>query len=207
MPAQSNRLINTGKLVNAPFYSLRVQTGVLTAVAAATSSAGHVIALRNAPAAAEFHVTRMYLGWLSTVDPSTAQQVGFQAHKVTGYSAAHTGGTGASTTSPVSRAEGGATSPTYPALTALVARVAGTDALTAGTQTFAEKLGSIDDMALVAAATVKKTRFGREWIAPDKHPLFILGASEGLVIRNSVLMANSLAGILDLELDGWVRAV
>lgn len=203
MPAQQNRLINTGKLVAAPFYKLSVQTGVITAVAAGTSSAGHVIAVRNS-GDPEFHVTRMLLHWQSTVDPSAAQRVGFRADLLSAYTAAHTGGTGASTASPISRAEGAAVA-RYPALSAVVARVAGTDALVAGTQTIGGKVGCIDAWALAAAATVKQTTMEREWVSPDKHPLFILGADEGLLIRNTVLMANSLAGILTLELDGWVR--
>jgi len=102
--AVRNRLIIPSKLQRTPFYSIRRRTGVLTAVAAATASAGHVYGLRNA-GSNEFHCTRMRLAWLSTVDPATAQRVGFEAHKVTAYSAAHTGGTGATTGVPVSRAE------------------------------------------------------------------------------------------------------
>ncbi len=91
-------------------------------------------------------------------------------------------------------------------LTAVAHRTAGTDALTAGTQTIGEKVGSIDDVALLAAATVKKTRIERTWeTSSDKHPLFVIGTSEGILVRNSVLMANALAGLLELELDGYVR--
>lgn len=199
------RLNDVGKLKRAAFYSLRARTGAITAVAAATSSAGHLIGMRNAGTQGEFHVMRLALRFLATVDPSTEQAVGFQMHKVTGYSVAHSSGTGAVNQSPVSRAEAGATNPAYPALTALVARIAGTDALTAGTQTFAEALGFIDDFALADAATVKHTKFGYEWKSPDKHPLCILGTNEGIVVRNSVLMANGLAGHLIFEADGWLR--
>ena len=107
MPVHRDRLINTSKLSRTPFYQLRVQTGLITAIAAATSSAGHCIAVRNS-GAIEFYVTRMALRWLSLVDPGTAQRVGFIANKLTGYSASHTGGTAATTESPSSRAEAAA---------------------------------------------------------------------------------------------------
>jgi hypothetical protein len=200
--AKRNRLIGQ-KLDSTPFYSIRRRTGVLTAVAAGTSSAGHIYALRNTDTK-EFHVTRMLLAWLSTVDPSAAQRVGFEAMKLTSYSVAHTGGTGAATGVPVSRAEVAAVG-VYPALTLLADRVAGTDALTAGTQTIGEVVGFAQDWALAAAATVKLTRFQRLYESPDKHPLFVIGASEGLLVRNVVLMANSLAGIFEIELDGFVK--
>lgn len=203
MPAAQNRLLSTSKLVNAPFYKLHVRTGEITAIAAATASAGHLIGVRNT-GADEWHITRMRLAWLSTVDPSAAQRVGFIANKLTGYTVAHSAGTGASDTVPYSRAEAAAVEK-YPAITAISAHVAGTDAITAGTQTIGGEVGLLQDMALIAAATVKKTRVEREWNIVDKHPLFIIGANEGLLIRNLVLMANSLAGILELELDGWVR--
>jgi hypothetical protein len=203
MGAPVVRVLIPSKLTRAPFYGLRLQTGALTAVAAATSSAGHIIAVRNTGNAV-WRIMRMRLAWLSTVDPSTAQQVGLQVNKLTGYSAAHTGGTAATTGNPYSKSEAG-TSTSYAALTAIAHRTAGTDALTAGTQTIGEKLGSIDDIALVAAATVKKTRIEREWVGSDRHPLFSIGLNEGILVRNSVLMANSLAGLAELELDGWLR--
>jgi len=205
MVAPLTRLNDVGKLKRAPFYSLRARTGAITAVAAATSSAGHLIGMRNAGAQGELHVMRMAMRFLATVDPSTEQAVGFQVHKCTAFTALHTGGTGAANQVPVSRAEADAQNPAYSAITAITARVAGTDALTAGTQTIAEALGFIDDFALADAATVKHTKFGYQWKSPDKHPLFILGTDEGLVVRNTVLMANSLAGHLIFELDGWLR--
>lgn len=205
MPASVTRLNDVQRLKKLPFYSLRARTGAITAVAAATTTAGHLIGLRNTGAQGEFHVMRMAMRFLATVDPSTEQQVGFQVHKATGYSALHTGGTGAANQVPVSRAEGSAVSPAYPTITAITARVAGTDALTAGTHTLAEALGFIDDFALADAATVKHTKFGNEWKSPDKHPLFILGTNEGLIVRNTILMANALAGHLIFELDGWLR--
>lgn len=199
-----NRLINVTKLQRTPFYSVRRRSGVLTAIAAGTATLGHVYALRNS-GTLEYHVCRMRLAWLSTVDPSAAQRVGFEALKLTAHTVAYSGGTGAAAGNPVSRAEGAAVA-LYPALTTtLVDRIAGTDALTAGTQTIGELLGSVHSHALAAAATVKQTQFEKEWITPDRHPLFIIGASEGLVVRNLVLMANSLAGILEVELDGFLK--
>jgi hypothetical protein len=202
MPVRKNRLINVQALKHAPFYSLKTRTGVITAIAAATASAGHLIAVRNT-GSAEFNVTRMRLAWLSSVDPSVEQLIGFIVNKLTAYSVAHSGGTGASTGNPVSRAE--ATGTPYAAITAIAHRTAGTDELTAGTQTIGESLGRMDDFALADAATVKHTKFEQVWQSPDKHPLFCIGASEGILVRNAVLMANSLAGNLDLELDGWIR--
>lgn len=199
------RLVDVGKLKRAAFYSLRCRTGAITAITAATATAGQVIAIRNSGVQGEFHVTRMAMSFLATVDPSTEQQVGFSAHKAVGFTANSTGGTGAADQVPVSRAEGGALNPSYPAITAIVARVTGTGVLTAGTHTIAEALGAIDDFALADAATVKHTKFGGEWVSPDKHPLCILGADEGILVRNTILMANSLAGHLIFELDGWLR--
>jgi hypothetical protein len=203
MPEPSVRLNIAERLRTAPFYTYRAQTGEITAVAAATASAGHLIALRNA-STKELHVMAMRIAWLSTVDPSTAQRVGFLINKLTGFTALHTGGTGPSTPGLIQRKEGSGYDDLDPEVTS---RVAGTDALTAGTQTIGASLGSAHDMALVAAATVKKTRFEKSWVSRDKHPLFIIGTDEGVLVRNAVLMANSLAGILDFEFDCWARAV
>jgi hypothetical protein len=205
MPAAAakNRLLIPSKLQRVPFYGLVTRTGLITAIAAATASAGHLIAVRNTGAPA-WHIMRMRLEWLSEVDPSTAQRVGFLMSKLSAYTVAHSGGTGAATGNPHARAEATATT-TYPALTAVAHRTAGTDALTAGTQTIGATVAQMHDWALVPAATVKQTRFSKEWVASDKHPLLIIGQNEGLLVRNAVLMANNLAGYLELELEGYVK--
>lgn len=199
--------LNIGsRLIRAGFYSYRAATGEITAVAAATSTAGHILALRNSGLVA-LHVMAMRLSWLSTVDPSAAQRVGFLINKLTAFTALHTGGTGPTSPTVTQRREftTGSTAGYASLASAVTSRVAGTDALTAGTQTVGDDLGRVSDMALIAAATVKKTRFEREWRSNDKHPLFILGANEGVLVRNEVLMANSLAGIVNFEFDCWAR--
>jgi hypothetical protein len=199
--------LNIGsRLTKAGFYSYRAATGEITAVVAGTSTLGHILALRNAGLVA-LHVMRMRLSWNSTVDPSALQRVGFLINKLTGFTALHTGGTGPSSPTVTQRREGttGSTGGYASLATPVTSRVAGTDALTAGTQTIGDDLGRAMGIALIAAATVKKTAFEREWVSPDKHPLFIIGKDEGILVRNEVLMANSLAGIVGFEFDCWAR--
>lgn len=207
MPARPSRLISP-KNASAGFFSLAVATGALAGVAAETASAGHVIALRNSKTAA-FHVTFMRLWWTTTAGPTAAQRFGVAAKKLTGYSAAHTGSTGGSNVQVAPRDVSfvGRDAASGEDGSGLIARVAGTDALTAGTQTIADKLGELQGQELAAGAAVPLKNVERVWSSSDKFPLFILKQNEGLLVANQVLEGAALAALVGLELHGWVRQV
>jgi hypothetical protein len=142
-----------------------------------------------------FHVTRLRLLWQTVAGFTSAQEVAFSAFKLTGYSAAHTGGTAIT---PLPLAPGYAASQ-------LACRIGDTAALTAGTQTIGAQLLHGGFSELAAAATVQKGFVDEETLA-SLHPITVLGNNEGILIRNEVLQGAGGTGRLTVELDGYERA-
>lgn len=163
-------------------YRLAMTSGLTAGVAAGTATAGHLFAWRWGDA------TRLaVIHWISvemvTISGFTAaQEAGFDLYRVTGYSASHTSGTGATMTASNKKRASFANS----LLTD--ARIATTTALTAGTHTLDNHpLLSSQYAELAAAATVAK---GRAYKALDlsnsaDHP-FVMAQNEGFVLRNGL---------------------
>lgn len=166
-------------------YRLGVASGLITTVAAATASAGHLFAFRWGSSAENAYVNRIHAVWKTVVGFTAAQEIGMDCIRATGYSASHSGGTGVTLTAPnlKKRASFGVSLLTD-------ARYPTTGALTAGTHTFdAQPLMADSAWELAAAATVPKQamemdiRFEPEFGGP-----LVLTQNEGFVIRNSILM-------------------
>lgn len=200
-------LIPTGRRSSYGFFSLHAETLILAAgVAAETASAGHLIGVRNSKSA-EFHVTFARIWLYTRTAPSTAQFYGVSLKKLTGYSAAHTGGgTGGANAALVARDVAYASRSSASGLdgSGVVARVAGDAALTAGTQTIGGKLLTLNQHELVAAATVQLGNRERILKSHDRHPVVVLKEGEGLLLTNNILTANSLAFTAGLELGGFL---
>jgi hypothetical protein len=200
-------LIPTGRRSSYGFFSLFTQTLILAAgVAAETASAGHLIGVRNSKAA-EFHVTFARLKLFTRTAPSAAQLYGVSLKKLTGYSAAHTGGgTGGANAALVARDVAFASRAAASGLdgSGVVARVAGDAALTAGTQTIGGTFMALEQHELIAAATVQLGNRERILKSHDRHPIFILKNTEGVIVTNNILTANSLAYSVGLELGGYL---
>ena len=189
MPVARSYLIDKKKLSKAPHARYNGASGLLTVVAAGSATAGHVYVLRNADATKKIHITRVRLQFTPTVAFGAAQALALAIFKLTGYSAAHTGGT--AVTAQKRRTSESAT---------LVgaARIATTAGLTSGTHTFAAqplfRCGAHSTLPVIDAV----------WTPRDDHGE-ILEANEGICVRNEVLMGASGVGVLSVEVDGYER--
>lgn len=196
MPARPNTTKDPGRLSAAQFYSLSMTSGLLTTVAAGTSSAGHVAALRYVHASKSFHVTRLRALWQTITGFTAAQEVSLAAYLLSAYTAAHTGGSAGVV---VPRASG-------LDATGLTGRIGDTGALTAGTQTIGAQLlrGSFSELAdgvTVQKGFVDEQRGGED----DPHVVCVLGTETGILVRNEILMGAAGTGRLTVELDGYER--
>lgn len=177
-------------MLNAPFFRYGGPSGLITVIAAGTASAGHLYALRNPSTSTKtVHLARLRLAFHPTVAFGAAQAVRFAAFKLTGYSAAHTGGTAIT---PAKRRSSLATA------SIATARIATTTELTAGTQTLAAQ------PAFSAGAWGTAPIFDSVYTPGDGLPE-LLEPGEGLLIRNEVLMGATGVGILVVEPEGWER--
>ena len=198
-------------------YAIAAVSAVFTGVAAGTTSAGHLFAMRwpggntagvapNSPR--QFLVLqRLRAKWRTVAGFTAAQQIGMDLSIVRGYSAAHTGGV-ASMTPSGKRVSG--TGPGVPFGTSLVTaanlQISNGGALTNGTETFDAQPIKWDGFAeLAAAATTFKGTMEILLSTDDldRYPV-VLAANEGLVIRNTVAMGAAGTAQLAVELD-WLE--
>ena len=87
MPNGANCLIEPGNLVHATGFIVGARSGLMTGIAADAD----VYALRN-PSPKPIRVPAIKLAWVTTVAASADPLLGFALHKVTGFSAIHSGG-------------------------------------------------------------------------------------------------------------------
>lgn len=186
-------------------YRTAAVSGLLTGVAAATATLGHLFALRWAPVETQklqrLVIQRLRARWQTVAGFTAAQEVGMDLIVARSYSAAHTGGTAVTLTG--SNAKKVAVFPT-----SVVAdmRIGDTGALTAGTHTFdAQPIARVAFAELAAAATVPKGAMEIFLSTEDlaAHPI-VLAPNEGLVLRNSILMGAGGTARLAVELD-WLE--
>jgi hypothetical protein len=200
MPAAHIYLIDPGRMNNAAFYALCANSSTLTTIAAGTSSAGHLFAARYNPSGAgankKFHVTSLRFFWQTIAGFTSAQELAFSAYKLTGYSAAHTGG---SAVTPL------ALSSAYGA-SQLTARMASNAELTAGTQTIGSQLARGSFSELAALSTSMKGFIDEQLpVFSDRHPVIVLDANEGILVRNEILQGAGGTGRLTVTLAGYER--
>jgi hypothetical protein len=194
MGAAPNLTLDPSRLTLAKWYRLSMTSGLLTAVAAGTASAGHCAAVRFTSATGlKFSVVRARFHWETISGFTAAQEVAFAMYKLSSYTAAHTGGN-AGVVDPIGHA----------VASSLTGRIGDTAALTAGTQTIgAQRLrGAFPELA--AAAVVQKG-FIDEELANSLFPVTVLGHNEGLLFRNEILMGAGGTGRLTVEIDGFER--
>jgi hypothetical protein len=190
MPTSRSYFIDKGRNVKSPFFSYGGRSGLLTGVAAGTSSAGHLYALRNpADSGKTIHLALIRLLFTPTTAFGAAQALRLALFKLTAYTVAHTGGTAIT---PAKRRTGQATA------SIATARIGDTGALTAGTHTLAAQ-PRLDVGAHSTLPVIEKL-----WTPGDGLPE-IIEPGEGLLIRNETLMGASGVGYLSVEADGWER--
>lgn len=202
MPATilTERLIEPSKMRGLGFYRMACLTGIFTGVAAGTTTAGHLIGIRNANAAnLDFHIARILLRYWLVAGFTAAQEFRLDLLKLTAYTAAHTGSTGGANAALEARQSD------QTAITDIVGRVAGTDALTAGTHTIGGLVTSLGGNELADGAAVVKSVRSDEIVSPDKHPVEILKPSQGLLLRNGILMGAGGTVRALLVVEGWLK--
>lgn len=182
-------------------YKQTVTTGAITLIAAATATAGHVLALRNPTSATRtIRLRSLEIDFLLTTAFTAAQRVGFDVVIARSYTAAHTAQTALDFTGNTGKKVGG-TGGYDPAT--LTGRIAGTGALTAGTHTL--------DTNPIAAASVWCGAVGAslnryyDFSATEPGGI-MLRTDEGIVARNSVLMGAAGVGLIHATVE-WDEGI
>lgn len=198
-------------------YSIAAVSGVFTGVAAGTTAAGHIFAMRFPAAAASaptdvrkyFVLQRLRAKWRTNTAFTVGQQISMDLSIVRAYTAPHTGGV-ASMTPSLKRttfpSQGTVPGPTASLVTAANMQIANAGALTNGTEVFDAQPIKWDSFAELAgsATTYKGTMelfLSQEDL--DRYPI-VLANNEGIVIRNLVAMGAVGTAQLGVELD-WLE--
>lgn len=183
-------------------YRVCATTGLLTGVAAATATAGHLFAARWTHVTKLALITKMRAKWWTVAGFTAAQEVGLDAIIGRGYTSNWSSGTGLTLTgnSMKKRLSHGTTTFTD-------IRIATTGALTAGAT------GALDPhpiaqsgfSELAAAPTVPKGLFALDVIEEVDigHPQ-ILSQNDVLLVRNSILMGAGGTARVAIEMD-WLE--
>lgn len=184
-------------------YRTGRHSGLITGVAAGSATDGHLWACRWSLTAAQqltdkrriAVIQRLRVRAFTVAGYTAAQEVRLAVYKLTGYTAAHSGGTGAVALTPTPKRS-------CPAVQ-MTGRMAGTDQLTAGTQTIGTDPIAVGAYAeLAAAATVQKGAIdillSTEDLIQDPIQLAI---DEGLLVRNEVAQGAGGTMRLVVEMD------
>lgn len=186
---------------------LVTQTGLVTVVAAGTSTAGQLFAWRrSSTASTQLAVNYVGARFTCTTAYTTAQRTGCDLVIARGYTASSSGGTAIDMGSTVTKTGALATAfPTSIMGSANLVRVATTDAFTAGTHTLDPNpiglvvgwTGAIGDQVPAASSSGGNfaTLYGRQHADGGNPAPLVLAADEGFVIRNLVLMGAVGVGV------------
>jgi hypothetical protein len=178
-------------------YTASLVSGALTVIAAGTATTGHLAALRWAQATPCL-IHSVDIEFLVTTGFTAAQALGFSLFKLTGYSVAHTAGTATVLGTTGKKRTTQANS--------LVSdlRIAAAVALTAGTHTL--DTAPVGQARFFTGAATAGTRLQQRLLMTDPlgYPL-VLGANEGLLIRNEILMGAGGVGTLTATIN-WREA-
>lgn len=177
-------------------FIFSASTGLITTIAAGTTSAGHLFAFRNGTSTLMI-VERIRLRWQQITAFTTPQEVGLQAFVTRGYTAPHTGGTQINPAS-----AGGLKKVSTGANTVLTdARMAQAGALAGGTHTLdALPFLEVAGWSQTGAAPAVTSGFEEELVFDSRYPI-VLGLNEGIIVRNTILMgaAGTARAIVSLE--------
>lgn len=159
-------------------------TGAVTTIAAATATAGHLLALRLATASKAVLLRSLEVEFQLTTAFGAAQRMGYDVSVVRGYTAAHSAQTALTMT-------GGKKNAAHdtPVLTG---RIAGTGALTSGTHTFDANPLAKGYVYASAVGIILGPRY-HDFTVGDEGGVLIVN-EEGLVVRNLVLMGATGVG-------------
>jgi hypothetical protein len=182
-------------------YRLSMQSGLMTTIAAGSATAGHVFAFRWTSATFIACIHRIKLRWQTTTAFTAAQEMGFRIFRLTGYSAAHTGGTAATLTAPNLKK-----ATRFPVSALADARIGAAAALTAGTHTLdAQEIGGLNFFSQATAVpdiSMVETTIDA---GPQLSSFLELVVNEGFIVRNELVMGAAGVGRLLVEVD-WIEA-
>lgn len=177
-------------------YKQTWTTGAVTTIAAGTSSAGFLFSKRWVSTTLAYRLRSLEVEFLLTTAFGAAQEVGFDVFKATGYSAAPTGATA------ITIGADGKKKASYPSSafsgTGCDVRIANTGALTAGTATLDGQAVARGSLWAGAVGTAIATRYF-DFTTSEPGGLILSPSaaaanSEGLIIRNTILMGASGVG-------------
>lgn len=180
-------------------------SGALTTVAAATSTAGHVFAMRWSSATKLALIRYVQLSWVTTTAFGGAQNMGFDLIVARAYTASHTGGTNIDLTAANTNAT--RTNNGTSAFAASSVAIGSTGALTAGTQTLDANAYSACQSwittTLGTGASFSATLLDARddgGLAQVRSPI-TLAQNEGIILRNLVLMGAAGVGTLQVTVE------
>jgi len=179
-------------------YRLAATSGLLTAVAAGTATAGYLFAFRWGSATEACLLHRVIAKWRTIAGFTAAQEINLDIIRATGFSASTTGGTAATLTGNNTLKR---TSQNVTQLTD--ARIGTTTALTAGTQTLDTMSMAFDGASEMATgAAIPRTSFEVEadFTVVRGGPLVLL-QNEGFIVRNLILMGAGGTARVSVEVD------
>lgn len=179
-------------------YRIAMVSGALTTIAAGTSTAGHLVYMRNASSTMKIIVRKIRLRWNQTVAFAAAQEMGLAIFRLPSWIIAGSGGVAATMTSSNKKDTLNGNS----AVNDL--RIANTAALAAGTNSIENQpLGAQYWWAAgIGNDGVFESTFEGD---PTTGQLVTLGLNEGICVRNEILMGAGGVGRLVCEID-WNEA-
>ncbi len=183
-------------------YRAVTESGILTAITAVTSSAGHLLAFRNPSGSGKLvKIERVQLEFAVTVLPSTSQECGFKVMATTAHSIQPAaGGAAVALTTPQLKKK-----TSYPVPTSQIYYANSTTVLTTGTYTQkTQPIGGTAKFLIIEGAAVEKPVLALD-IDLREDPQELV-EDEGILLVNSILMANNLAGRLTTTID-WAEVV
>lgn len=183
-------------------YRLAAYTGLLTAIAAGSASAGHIFAARWTHATKLALVTRLRAQWRTIAGFTAAQEVGLEALITRSYTAVHTGGTAVALIGDAFKKKSAHGTQTFQDI-----RISTTGALGNGTHTIdGQPIAANFFAELAAGAAVPKGRFDILFEVSDlaTHPI-ILNQNTGIIVRNgpTAMGAGGTARVV-VEMD-WLE--
>lgn len=191
-------------------YVLAASTGLVTAVAAATSTAGFLFTMRWTSSTSTMFLKYVGARFTCTTAYGTAQRTGIDMIIARGYTASASGGTAIDVGSTVANTGNIAAAQATSLIVANATRIATTDAFTAGTQTLdANPIGQLIDWTGAIGDQVPRStsgaagNYGTLWdyrMSSHGCPI-VLTQDEGFVLRNKVLMGATGVGVWDIKVE------
>lgn len=186
-------------------FRLCAPSGASTVVAAGTTTAGHIFAMRWTETTKKAIIRYVKADFILTTAFGAAQSMGVDLIAARSYSASHTGGTAIDAGSTITGSGKLRTGQDSSLFIANSVRIGSTGALTAGTQTLdANALASgrahMGAIGATLSVTLLDARVDGSYSDTLRSPI-VLSQNEGIVLRNLVLMGATGVGTWDITVE------